>query len=317
MNAGNRVLPYELIVGQDDLKLALELAYVNPAIGGVLAAGQRGTAKTTTVRAFALAVAGELPVTLPIGATEDRVLGGWQIDKLMQGEAEPQEGLLVQASESRARMLYIDEINLLDDYLVNIILDVVSTGNLDVQREHRAESARRVDFTLVGTMNPDEGGLRPQLLDRFGLVAMVEPVESAQDRMRVLEAVMQFEIGPPSPRDHGATLRSRVEEARSRLARISVRSMDVRECAELAAAFNVPGHRGQIVLLQAARALAAIEDTLLILPQHISRVAKLALVHRRTRGETGTVPAWTEEDDRKVAEVFAGTEANRRDRSEA
>lgn len=316
MNARDRVLPYEMIVGQDDLKLALELAYVNPAIGGVLAAGQRGTAKTTTVRAFALAVAGELPVTLPIGATEDRVLGGWQIDKLMRGEAEPQEGLLVQASESRARMLYIDEINLLDDYLVNIILDVVSTGNLDVQREQRAESARRVDFTLVGTMNPDEGGLRPQLLDRFGLVAVVEPVESAEDRMRVLEAVMRFESGAGhEPAVPG--VRQRVHEARPRLARIFVSPEDIRICADLAAVFNVPGHRGQIVLLQAARALAATEEMPFILPQHISRVAKLALVHRRTRGETGTVPAWTEEDDRKVAEVFARTEAERRDRSEA
>ncbi|RBM16858.1 AAA family ATPase [Streptomyces sp. PT12] len=174
------ILPYSLLVGHRELRTALEIAYVNEAVGGVLATGQRGTAKTTTVRAFTMMTVGRLPVTLPIGATDDRVLGGWQIKKLMRGAAEPEDGLLVEAAKSPARMLYVDEINLLDDYLVNIILDVVSTGVLSVQREGRAEELHDVNFALVGTMNPDEGGLRPQLLDRFGLVADVLPEEDPE-----------------------------------------------------------------------------------------------------------------------------------------
>src|SRR5262249_984378 len=161
-----------MIVGQADLCRALEIAYVAPEVGGVLATGQRGTAKSTTVRAFALMVLGRLPVTLPLGATDDRVLGGWDVEKALRNEpAGVRPGLLAQAHDEGGGLLYIDEVNLLDDYLVNIILDAASGGILPVEREGIAEQARDVRFTLVGTMNPEEGSLRPQLLDRFGLVA--------------------------------------------------------------------------------------------------------------------------------------------------
>jgi len=120
------ILPYSRVVGQDDLKLALELNHVQPRIGGVLIAGQRGTAKSTIVRSFALMTLGELPVTLPINATEDRVVGGWWLDALMRGETREQPGLLEEAHDKG--LLYVDEVNLLEDHVVNIILDVVSTA---------------------------------------------------------------------------------------------------------------------------------------------------------------------------------------------
>ncbi|MGA4538779.1 AAA family ATPase [Uniformispora flossi] len=301
--AARRVLPYELVVGQAELKLALELAYVDPAIGGVLASGQRGTAKTTTVRAFAVMVAGELPVTLPIGATEDRVLGGWHIDKLMQGEAKPQQGLLVDAAESAAGMLYVDEINLLDDFLVNIILDVVSTGILDVQRENLAEPARRVEFTLVGTMNPEEGALRPQLLDRFALVAEANAVTDTADRARIIEAVLSFETG--SDAGAGTTRAAELRTARTRVAGLPLGPHTIAACAAIAGAFELVGHRGELVLLRSARAYAALTGSPEVGVEHVKAVAKLALIHRRSRGETGTMPDWTEEDDKRVADAVA------------
>jgi magnesium chelatase subunit I len=167
-----QILPYALLVGQAQLKLALELAYIAPRLGGVLISGQRGTGKSTAVRAFSQMMyldengQGRLPVTLPINATEDRVVGGWNLHKLVKGELEPQIGLL---EEADGGLLYVDEVNLLDDHIVNIILDVTSTGVLVVQREGKSEQ-KPVSLTLVGTMNPEEGGLRPQLLDRFGLM---------------------------------------------------------------------------------------------------------------------------------------------------
>ncbi|NUU20032.1 MAG: AAA domain-containing protein [Streptomycetaceae bacterium] len=313
MSSHHDVLPYDKIVGQEDLKLALEIAYVNPRVGGVLAAGQRGTAKTTTVRAFALAIAGELPVTLPIGATEDRVLGGWQIDKLMRGDATRQDGLLVQASHSKAKMLYVDEINLLDDYLVDIILDAVATGNLDVQRDHLAEAGRRVDFTLVGTMNPDEGGLRPQLLDRFGLVAVVEPVEDMAGRAEIVRRVFDFQWGQDGSVTEDTKVRAPMwhplglDVENLSHARVLLRGGEVRPsgatvdlCARLAAMFQTSGHRAELVMLNAAVAVAAMRGSDTADPEDVHKVAKLALVHRRSRGESGTLPAWTDEDQAKV-----------------
>ncbi|MEK2493192.1 AAA family ATPase [Kitasatospora purpeofusca] len=310
--AGRRILPYSLLVGQDELCTALEIAYVDGGVGGVLATGQRGTAKTTTVRAFSLMVADELPVTLPIGATDDRVLGGWQIKKLMQGAAEPEDGLLVEAAGSGSRILYIDEINLLDDYLVNIILDVASTGLLSVQREGRAEQRQQVDFTLVGTMNPDEGGLRPQLLDRFGLVADVAPEEDPERRRRIIETVLRFEAERDDPESafladayaRNDARKAELDEARQRLGSVAYGKDTLRDCARLAAAFRVVGHRGDLVLGRAARALAAIEGAPIVTGDHLRRVAKPALVHRRSTEESGSLPAWGTEQDQQVDQLL-------------
>lgn len=141
------------------------------------------------VRAFALMTGGKLPVTLPINATDDRVLGGWELDALMRGEAKRQTGLLEEAHEKG--MLYVDEVNLLDDHIVNIILDVVSTGVLSVQREG-IDTETHVSFGLVGTMNPEEGSLRAQLLDRFGLMVTTSELDTGE-RHRMITTVLTFE----------------------------------------------------------------------------------------------------------------------------
>ena len=305
------ILPYSLIVGQEELRSALEIAYVAEAIGGVLVTGQRGTAKTTTVRAFTMMTVTDLPVTLPIGATDDRVLGGWQIKKLMEGAAEPADGLLVEASKSKARILYVDEINLLDDYLVNILLDVVSTGILSVQRDYRAEAPQEVRFTLVGTMNPDEGSLRPQLLDRFGLVATTAPVDDATQRQQIVERVLQFEAerdDPKSPfisaaRRQDVSKREALAKAKKRFGSLEYHDEAVAACARLAAGFQLAGHRGELVLIRAAKARAALDDDAQVTTEHVRRVAKLALIHRRARGDSGTLPEWTAEDDARMDEL--------------
>ncbi|GAA1840793.1 AAA family ATPase [Actinomadura bangladeshensis] len=301
------VLPYSMIVGQEELRSALEIAYVADSVGGVLATGQRGTAKTTTVRAFTFMLTEKLPVTLPIGATDDRVLGGWDVDKLMRGTAKPRKGLLLEAATSEAGILYIDEVNLLDDYLVNIILDVVSTGILNVHRDNLALEPQEARFTLVGTMNPDEGSLRPQLLDRFGLVAEVRPENDAERRAAIMEAVLAFQDDPGSPkvreaRERDARLRRLLEAAKGRVGEITFAPGVLKACAGLAKAFGLAGHRGELVLARAARARAAITGAKVVTTEHVGFVARPALVHRRMSDDSGRLPPWRREDDARVAE---------------
>lgn len=301
------ILPYSMIVGQEELRSALEIAHVADSVGGVLATGQRGTAKTTTVRAFTLMLTGELPVTLPIGATDDRVLGGWDVDKLMKGKAKPRPGLLMEASASKAGILYIDEVNLLDDYLVNIILDVVSTGVLNVHRDNLALEPEAARFTLVGTMNPDEGSLRPQLLDRFGLVAEVRPEDDARRRAQIMDAVLTFQDDPFSAkveaaRERDAERRALLAEARDRVRETEFADGVLAACARLAGAFGLAGHRGELVLARAARAYAAIMKAPRVTTEHVGVVARPALVHRRSGDESGRLPEWGRKEDERVAE---------------
>lgn len=307
------ILPYSQIVGQEQFKLALELAFISPRLGGVLIAGQRGTAKSTAVRAFAQMIYGHLPVTLPINATEDRVIGGWQIDELMRGKAKPQPGLLEEANGS---VLYIDEVNLLDDHIVNLILDVASTGVLVVQREGQNEQ-KPVSFSLVGTMNPEEGSLRPQLLDRFGLLVSVTAEKDTWRRSQILRTVMDFdeaisqlktgkaapfiEAGLKQDRNHKASLL----EARNRVSAVRVTEKIAGQCVKLAAEFNVEGHRGDYILALAARALAAFEDKKQVAPQHLRQIAPLALHHRRREFLQSNQWGWSEEDNERLTKTLS------------
>jgi len=304
-----RVMPYCRIIGQENLRSALEISYVSPLVGGVLASGQRGTAKSTAVRAFARMVSGELPVTLPIGATDDRVLGGWRIDKLME-ESKPEwrTGLIQEASEGSG-MLYVDEVNLLDDHLVNIILDVASTGILTIERDDHPDRVP-VRFTLVGTMNPEEGSLRPQLLDRFGLMVEITSADEPGMRAAIIKGVLDFEEeelrDPESPAlaadyDRDREHRARLEKARAGVKDVEVPDKAVECAAALASAFQVEGHRSELVMVRAARALAAIEHATEVRPEHLAGVARLALVHRRGTDESGTMRPWSERDDERVA----------------
>ncbi|CAM5587986.1 AAA family ATPase [Streptomyces fumanus] len=303
-----RILPYSRVVGQGELKLALELNHVLPRIGGVLMAGPRGTAKSTLVRAFALMAHGELPVTLPINATDDRVLGGWELDALIRGEARPQPGLLEDAADKG--LLYVDEVNLLDDHLVDIILDVVSTGVLSVQREGLA-AARTLSFGLVGTMNPEEGGLRPQLLDRFGLMVTAEQLDE-NARYRLIRTVLDFEEELErkdsgwlaAARRDDAELRQRLETARRRVPEVGVPDEVLRLCGRAADRTEAVGQRGEIVATLAARALAALEGADRVAPEHVLRVLPMALRHRRPETTHGGTFDWGPEDQARVEDLF-------------
>ncbi|MFI6967289.1 AAA family ATPase [Streptomyces sp. NPDC050149] len=302
------ILPYSRVVGQDELKLALELNFIAPGIGGVLIAGQRGTAKSTVVRAFALMTGGRLPVTLPINATDDRVLGGWELDALMRGEVKRQPGLLEEAHEKG--LLYVDEVNLLDDHIVNIILDVVSTGVLSVQREG-IDTQTHVSFGLVGTMNPEEGSLRAQLLDRFGL--MVTAVElDMEERHRMITTVLTFEEERDIP--GSAWLRTADEEnqqlrggllaARDRLKSVRLDAGIGELCAAAAARTRAVGQRGDLLVAKAARALAAKEEAPQVEPRHVRRVLPLALRHRRPDAVHGSELSWGQDEETALDELF-------------
>lgn len=302
------LLPYSLVVGQREIKKALELNFVAPGIGGVLISGQRGTAKSTTVRGFAVMMYGELPVTLPINATDDRVLGGWRLDELMRGEPHRQPGLLEEAGERG--LLYIDEVNLLDDHVVNIILDVASTGVLTVQREG-IDERKELRFGLVGTMNPEEGWLRPQLLDRFGLMVKVRAEEDPELRREILTTALAMDqarhgVDPgllADGRAGDAELRAELEAARARLYDVAVSKDIARLCADVAAAFQAAGHRGDVVLALAARALAAREGAVGVGPAHVADAAPMALRHRRgdSAQEGGT--GWGQEEESRLAQL--------------
>ncbi|MFF1919555.1 AAA family ATPase [Streptomyces sp. NPDC058221] len=302
------ILPYSRVVGQDGLKLALELNFIAPGIGGVLIAGQRGTAKSTVVRAFALMTGGKLPVTLPINATDDRVLGGWELDALMHGEAKRQTGLLEEAHEKG--MLYVDEVNLLDDHIVNIILDVVSTGVLSVQREG-IDTETHVSFGLVGTMNPEEGSLRAQLLDRFGLMVTAAELD-IEERHRMITTVLTFEEERESAgsawllaaHEENNRLRGQLLAARDRLTDVRLEEDVSRLCAGAAARTGAVGQRGDLLAAKAARALAAREEAQRVEPRHVRRVLPLALRHRRPDSAHGSEFAWGPEEDAVLDDLF-------------
>ncbi len=306
-----QIMPYSLIVGQEQLKLALELAYIAPRLGGVLISGQRGTGKSTAVRAFSKMVYGDLPVTLPINATEDRVVGGLDVDKLMQSDAKWKHGLLV---EAKGKLLYVDEVNLLDDHIVNIILDVTSTGKLEVQRD--GQSIRDdVFFTLVGTMNPEEGRLRPQLLDRFGLMVNVTTATTKEERLAILENVLEFEdewvqrekTGKSEFLDRAQKANSQkieqLEKAKKWFRQVNVEKA-LKQCVALAEAFQVEGNRGERVLAMAARAYAALHNRAEVNKQDLKVVAPLGFQHRRMGMEQNQETTWSKQDEAKLDQIL-------------
>lgn len=288
MTAQTYTYPFSALVGQDRLRLALLLCAVHPEIGGVLIRGEKGTAKSTAVRGLAAVLtavdADARLVELPIGATEDRVVGSLDLQKVLRdGEHAFSPGLLARA---HGGVLYVDEVNLLHDHLVDVLLDAAAMGRVHVEREgisHSHESR----FVLIGTMNPEEGELRPQLLDRFGLTVDVAASRDVDVRVEVIRARMAFESDPHAfverYADADAELADRIAAARAAIGSVVLPDTELRRIAALCAAFDVDGMRADLVVARTAVAHAAWRGAGTVGEEDIRVAAELALPHRRRR----------------------------------
>ena len=275
--------PFTAVVGQDRLKLALILSAVSPGIGGVLIRGEKGTAKSTIVRGLG-PVAGGRVVELPIGATEDRVVGSLDLTGVLrEGRADFTPGLLAQADGG---VLYIDEVNLLADHLVDVLLDAAASGRVTIERDGVSHT-QAADFVLVGTMNPEEGELRPQLLDRFGLAVDVVAAHDVDERVQIISRRMEFDADPEAfvgrYADQEAALRTRIAAARAVVREVSLPTAQLRRIAGICAHLGVDGLRGDIVVARAAAAHAAWRGAQAVDTDDIAVAVELALPHRRRR----------------------------------
>lgn len=274
--------PFTAIVGQERMKRALILNAIYPQIGGVLIRGERGTAKSTAARALAALLPGDTPfVDLPVSATEDRVVGTLDIEKAIQkGERHFEPGILYAANGG---VLYVDEVNLLDDHVVDLLLDSAAMGVNIVEREGISYQ-HEAQFVLVGSMNPEEGDLRPQLLDRFAHAVDVVGLTDAKQRVEILRRRIFFEQDENGFSDafDGAEdeLGTRILAARERYPSVTYTDKDLYTIAALTASFKVDGHRADIVILRTARAQAAYDSRLEINDNDILIAAELALPHR-------------------------------------
>jgi Mg-chelatase subunit ChlI len=340
---GRLVFPFTAIVDQERMKRALVLNAINFRIGGVLIRGERGTAKSTAARALAallpkIEVVADCPfgcnpdqpttwctlcrervaqgetlphtrrqvpfVELPVGATEDRVVGTLDIERAIQkGERRFEPGVLAAANRG---ILYVDEVNLLDDHIVDVLLDAAAMGVNTVEREG-ISFHHPAHFILVGTMNPEEGDLRPQLLDRFALCVDVVGVRDAHARMDIMERNLAFEQDPEGfaqewqPREE--ELAHQVDAARRILPEVKYTRADLATIAMMMADFGVDGHRADLVILKTAVAHAAWEERIALNDRDIMVAAQLALPHRMKRKPFDEVQTSLEELDSRVGEA--------------
>lgn len=336
------VFPFSAIVGQDEMKLALLIAAVDQKVGGVLAFGDRGAGKSTAVRALAALLpkmktvvgcryncdpdqperyceeckekvkhgkvkTAQVPVPvvdLPLGATEDRVVGALDLERaLAKGEKAFEPGLLARAHRG---FLYIDEANLLEDHLVDLLLDVAASGENVVEREGLSirHPAR---FVLVGTGNPEEGELRPQLLDRFGMSVEVKTPDTLPERIEVVRRRDAFEIDPAAFvadwSKEETKLRRKISQAKERLPEVTVSDAALERAAKLCMTLGTDGLRGELTLMRAARALAALEHDKTVTDDHLKRIAPSALRHRLRRNPLDDAGS-SVRVDRALAEIF-------------
>ena len=276
------LFPFTAVVGQPQMRLALLLAAVDPAIGGVLIQGAKGTAKSTIVRSLAALLPSGRLRTLALGATEDRLVGGLDLEAtLTDGTPRFQPGLL---AETDGGILYVDEVNLLDDHLVDLVLDAAASGVVTIEREgfSRTQSAR---FALVGTMNPEEGALRPQLLDRFGLCVEVTGAWDVDERVEIMARRFAFDADPTgfaaSWAAAEAGLAGRLRQAREAVPGVLLGRGLSEQIAELAMDAQAAGHRAELAMGRAARAHAAWCGRSRVTRQDVDAVAELVLAHRR------------------------------------
>ncbi len=349
------IFPFPAIVGQERMKRALVLNAIYPQIGGVLIRGERGTAKSTAARALAALLPDidvvqdcrfgcdpDQPATwctecrerasgngqilprtkhrtkfvdLPVSATEDRVVGTLDIEQAIQkGIRRFEPGVLAAANRG---LLYVDEVNLLDDHVVDLLLDSAAMGTNVVEREGISFS-HPARFILVGTMNPEEGDLRPQLLDRFAFAVDIQGIHDQLARMAILERNLQFESDPEGFREewepHEQQLSQEIDRARKLLLAVKYRQSDLAAIAGLVGGLGVDGHRADLVILKGARAHAAWHGRTYITREDILLAAELALPHRLKRQpfqEDGTVSAQdlSERLEKAESEFPGGDEA--------
>jgi magnesium chelatase subunit I len=314
--------PFSAIVGQERMKQALLLNVVLPSIGGVLIRGEKGTAKSTAVRALAAllpdievvegcrfhcdpddpsrhcqeclerASSGPLPrahvptrvVELPVGATEDRVVGSLDLERaIREGLKSFEPGVLARANRA---ILYVDEVNLLDDHVVDALLDAAAMGVNTVEREGVSMS-HPSRFVLVGTMNPEEGELRPQLLDRFGLCVEVEGIIDPAARMEIIRRLEAYEADPEGfahrHKADDAAQADRLTQAKRIISEVTISDEMLLDVARLSIALEVDGHRADLVMMRAAKAMAALDGRTEVQRSDLRRAAELALPHRMRR----------------------------------
>lgn len=339
--ASARVLPFSAVVGQDELKLALRMLAVNPRLGGVLIRGEKGTAKSTAARGLAgllpavrvndgcrfacaadradgwcsecrergdLAAVERRPPfeSLPLGVTEDQLLGALDLERALQrGERRFSPGLLARVNQG---VLYVDEVNLLDDHIVDLLLDAAAMGVNVVAREGVAIS-HPAEFVLVGTMNPEEGDLRPQLLDRFGLCVQVESLDDPEQRADVVERRLEFDANPGAFRQRWAEREGEIADeilrARRLLPQVSLDRSWCVAAAELALSLGVDGHRADVLLVQGAATIAALDGRTDIIDDDLERVAASVLRHRLRRRPFDEAEVSEQELRAKAREVAA------------
>jgi len=341
--------PFTSIVGQEEMKLSLILNIIDPRIGGVLVMGHRGTGKSTTVRALAEVlpfiprVKGDIynrtveqyiemesgtkaasaikpedvktemipvpVVDLPLGATEDRVCGTIDIEKaLTSGVKAFEPGLLAQSNRG---FLYIDEVNLLADHLVDVLLDVAASGKNVVERE--GISIRHpARFVLVGSGNPEEGELRPQLLDRFGLHARIITINDVAKRVQIVKLRREYDEDPEAfmkkvTRDQ-QKLQKKIVAAQQLLPQVTMDDKVLTDIARLCMNLGIDGHRGELTITRTAHAFAAWEGKTQVTMEHVREIAGLCLRHRLRKDPLETVDAG-EKIDRELAKVLGEAEA--------
>lgn len=333
--------PFSAIVGQDDMKLALILNTINPSIGGVLIRGEKGTAKSTAVRALAnllperkvvkgcaCGCSWDVPdmacpecsehfntgsaeptsvkmsvVELPLSSTEDRVAGTIDIEHAIStGKKRFEPGILAKAN---GNILYVDEINLLDDHIVDLLLDAAAMGYNYVEREGISYS-HPSKFILVGTMNPEEGDLRPQLLDRFGLMVDIKGETDEDVRSEIIRCRLGFENDPErfcsEYEAENINIRNKIMKARDRLKGVAIDEKAIKMAVKLSIHLGVDGHRADLTLIKTACALAAYEERYTATAEDVIRISHLTLPHRMRKNpfqdssvDIGALNKWMEE----------------------
>jgi len=351
------IYPFTAIVGQERMIRALILNAVDTRIGGVLIRGERGTAKSTAARSLAALLprvkvvqdcrfgcdpdkphtwcteckeraasnGNTLPVTvrttpfinLPVSATEDRVVGTLDIEQAIQkGERHFEAGVLASANRG---LLYIDEVNLLDDHVVDVLLDSAAMGVNVVEREG-ISFAHPARFILVGTMNPEEGDLRPQLLDRFALSVDITGIRDPRNRVAIMERNLAFEKDNETFREQWVEkekeLSDKIARAREIVNAVTYTSRDLLSIAALTASLNVDGHRADLVILKAARAQAAFEGRKAINDHDIALAAELALPHRIKRTPFQQAEMTTEQLQERIEQLAGQAVPNESDESQ-